>query len=167
MPHKDPAARAAYLRKYREKNAVELKAAKRDWYLANREQAIQRAAERYAANPVEGIERAREWAVANPERVRAHGRKSARKANGIANPTGEARSGPCPCCQVDGPLVCDHDHPTGEVRGWVCRVCNLRMGSDETSVEAVRRTLSRAKPSRVSVIRGRLEYLEKFYGGRK
>jgi hypothetical protein len=39
----------------------------------------------------------------------------------------------CPICkhtiirQFSNDVVLDHDHETGEIRGWTCRMCNKTM----------------------------------------
>lgn len=33
---------------------------------------------------------------------------------------------------------CDHDHTTGEFRGWLCRGCNIALGSVKDSPETLR-----------------------------
>lgn len=35
----------------------------------------------------------------------------------------------CPLCDIGGKkMVIDHNHETGEFRGWICRQCNLVLG---------------------------------------
>lgn len=38
--------------------------------------------------------------------------------------------GRCAICGRASDLVCDHDHQTGLVRGWLCRSCNAREGAN-------------------------------------
>ena len=84
-------------------------AVQRKWYLAHR---------------AETILRSMKWKKDNPEALR----KARRKAKGVKNPTGEIRTGVCPCCGKAGRLYLDHDHLTGEIRGWLCGRCNIALG---------------------------------------
>ena len=55
--------------------------------------------------------------------------KSSRKRAGIKDADSEVRSGNCPACGTFAdPLHLDHDHATGEKRGWLCPACNTALG---------------------------------------
>jgi hypothetical protein len=60
---------------------------------------------------------------AKPTSKAARRRKNRARA-GMVNPDGELKSGACKLCPRVGKLVCDHDHTTGRIRGWVCYHCN-------------------------------------------
>jgi hypothetical protein len=45
-------------------------------------------------------------------------------------------------CKKVGHLVCDHDHRTGEFRGWLCQECNLGLGKIGDNIEGVRGMLA-------------------------
>jgi hypothetical protein len=53
-------------------------------------------------------------------------------ARGPKKPSSSAKwtgtHGVCPICEQERPLVQDHDHATGLVRGRLCRSCNSRIG---------------------------------------
>lgn len=40
------------------------------------------------------------------------------------------QNGRCAICGRASDLVCDHDHSTGLVRGWLCRSCNTTEGTN-------------------------------------
>ena len=67
------------------------------------------------------------WAKANP----AARRRIVRKSRGIVGlPDVEAKTGdPCHVCgrPIVGTPNADHDHQTGQFRGWTCMRCNLRL----------------------------------------
>lgn len=104
------------------------------------------------------------WAVCNPEkaaalqkkhkalyltdpayvaRCRAATRKTMRKKYGIKNPTDETRGGPCEICgKHQDVLRLDHDHSTGEMRGWLCTNCNRGLGYLKDSTEVLMKALA-------------------------
>jgi hypothetical protein len=45
-------------------------------------------------------------------------------------------------CKSEAPLACDHDHQTGEFRGWLCKNCNTGLGLLGDSIAGVRSMLA-------------------------
>lgn len=43
----------------------------------------------------------------------------------------------CECCKEPSRLVVDHDHNTGDFRGWLCRRCNLGIGRLGDNLEGI------------------------------
>jgi hypothetical protein len=103
----------------------ELKLTRHRWYLKNRDRILKKE---------------RQWRANNPDLSHEIRRKSARKRNGN-NVGGETRYGICPICFIDSQLVPDHDHSTGEMRGWICRLCNIHLGLYEKNKERFDRYL--------------------------
>lgn len=95
-------------------------------------------------NPGESTRRAKKYYHHHPERVKAASKRSWRKGRGIP----EAPY-PCPAnCECCGKLLetgkrthLDHDHVTGQFRGWLCNACNLGVGMLGDSIEGVKRAL--------------------------
>jgi hypothetical protein len=63
----------------------------------------------------------------------------------------EDRNGACEICKEHKPLVVDHHHDTGMVRGMICSACNSMVG------------YSRENPD---VLAACIEYLGKYHGTR-
>jgi len=61
------------------------------------------------------------------------------------------RNGTCEICQDHKPLVVDHHHETGAVRGMICSACNSMLG------------YSRENPD---FLMSCIKYLEKYHGSR-
>lgn len=147
---RDPEKRKAASRRYYEANKERIKAAAKAygaahpkdrkaraiaWRAANRDR-VATCAKAYQARVVdERRQKQRDARAANPE----HYRRKQRLRMGVKDPTGEARSGRCPICMKEGPLVCDHCHATGEVRGWICGRCNRAIGILGDTLEALER----------------------------
>jgi len=54
----------------------------------------------------------------------------------------QAQGNKCAICQVEKPLVIDHDHGTGKVRGLVCTPCNTALGQFGDTVEGLQNAIS-------------------------
>ena len=48
----------------------------------------------------------------------------------------------CPICGSEEPLVVDHDHSTGKVRGLICNHCNLVLGHARDSIETLKNAIA-------------------------
>jgi hypothetical protein len=48
----------------------------------------------------------------------------------------------CQICDEERELVWDHDHKTGEFRGWLCQGCNVGLGQLGDSVDGLLRAIN-------------------------
>lgn len=89
-------------------------------------------------------EAVKRWRERNREKYAGIMRKIGRRVAGIHEDdlTGEKRAGPCELCTKAGPLVLDHDHTTGRVRGWLCGGCNSALGMFGDTVDGLRRAIA-------------------------
>jgi len=77
---------------------------------------------------------------------RAKEKKAIAKARKSQNPPKIDQ--PCSICRNIVPLVLDHDHGTGQFRGWICDSCNKMLGmakDNPTILEAAIKYLSEFK----------------------
>lgn len=93
------------------------------------------------------------WRAANLETARkkdrvSHYVRTYRLTIEQAEKLVENRSGPCAICEQEKPLVVDHCHTTGEVRGLVCSACNSMLGYAKDNTKSLAKAI---------------EYLETFY----
>jgi hypothetical protein len=120
---------------WRASNYDRKNASLRAWYAANREAEL--AKRKTPESRAVAAANMRRWRTVPANRAKALAAQRAKA--GILDPPSEARTGVCPVCLVDGPLVCDHDHVTGRVRGWPCRTCNAAAGMIGDTLEAAER----------------------------
>ena len=107
-PHEVYLSKKEYYKQYRELHKDQYKKYNHEYYLKNAEKLNLRA---------------KVWGVNNrPKRLQIHKRNYKKYKRG--NPEGV-----CPVCLVyNHVLVYDHNHTTGEFRGWICNKCNLALG---------------------------------------
>ncbi len=48
----------------------------------------------------------------------------------------------CPICGSEEPLVVDHDHSTGEVRGLICQPCNKGLGFFRDNIQSMKNAIN-------------------------
>lgn len=123
--------------------------ANRKWVAANREKSREYTRKWRLSNIEKARENSRRQRAANIDKYREYGRAYARAKRGERlEYTREWRglpveTRPCPeLCEMGcgRKAVClDHCHRTGAFRGWLCRACNLGLGSLGDTHEALQR----------------------------
>lgn len=116
------------------------RARSREWKRVNREKYNAYQREYLKANPDKALEfsrRAQAKREAHPD-FAAKELARGRARQGIKDATSEIRDGECALmCGYRGRLVPDHDHATGELRGWLCTACNLALGGFKDNPEVL------------------------------
>lgn len=110
-----------YQKGWWKKNPQKLKAKKASYYQRHREEILEKRKKYYAkvkADPVA------------LDRLRAVKRSSVRRRSEQKREEQASRkkSEMCESCGEIGYVVYDHDHITGEFRGWLCQACNKALG---------------------------------------
>jgi hypothetical protein len=111
-----------------------------------------------ASNHVNGAkERRSKWNQEHPDSCRKAARKAMRKRQGVVGPTAESGHGKfCAICGLlldeevrgfDAPAL-DHDHDTGQVRGWLCKRHNLGLSYFNDSPDLLRKAVQYIEQSR-------------------
>lgn len=61
----------------------------------------------------------------------------------------------CMICKTDWPLVIDHDHKTGKVRGVLCKQCNIALGGAKDNIDILSSLIEYLKSPPASTILGK------------
>lgn len=69
--------------------------------------------------------------------------------------TAPPKSDACECCGKKVKLVCDHNHITGNFRGWLCKDCNTSIGSLGDSIEGLTKAINYLKKTEKKAKNGR------------
>lgn len=81
------------------------------------------------------------------ECIKARGKEQTKNRREKA--AGRLRPDACDCCKqiktLRRALHWDHDHTTGQFRGWLCHHCNLALGSAQDSVERLQQLIAYLK----------------------
>ena len=129
---KNPEKARALRKTWYEKNRAREQARSRNSYAKNKQKRLEQAKKRYYLNKEQFRRNNKAWIAKNRDKIR----ESVRKKKGMPSPI---RSCPlvCECCgQQDKRALClDHCHKTGKFRGWLCRKCNIGLGSFSDSKE--------------------------------
>lgn len=131
----------------------------KEWYAANKSKATARNSAWYKANKARHHELSRRWQEANTERKRELARewgrnnpdnvrdKHLRRMFGIGLQEWEdlftAQDRVCKICKSDDPRGrygwhTDHKHPSGPIRGILCRACNHLLGHADDHPDVLR-----------------------------
>jgi hypothetical protein len=124
-----PERQREYMRRYYAENKERLLEQMEAWRTKNKARHLERAREYHRANKDAINERKRAHRVENPEHFR---NLLLKRQYGMTVEAFERmradQGGGCAVCQKDKPLVVDHDHEDGGVRGLLCNQCNQALG---------------------------------------
>lgn len=109
----------------------------RKWNKENPEKRREYTRRWRALNPEKVAESHAKWYAANKDRELAY----QQRRKGLPEPT-RSRPKLCECCgrKPNGrrkSLHLDHDHDTGEFRGWLCFTCNTAIGKLGDSIDGL------------------------------
>jgi hypothetical protein len=127
---------------YREQNRAKIKKYHQEFYRKNKQRILARNAA---------------WRKRNIDKVRNAGREYARRNKDRARGTrllreygltpdefaklAKVQNRRCAICRRKQPLLVDHCHKTGKVRGLLCKRCNTGLGQMKDSIKLLKRAL--------------------------
>lgn len=128
MPHKDPEARRKYFREYHIKNKAKKNATSKSHYHHNKDVYKERFRDYYQENGLGSVRSAR---LNRRSEIQEYDRQRNRKKLIEKYGLSEAEVPKILECEVCGSglrVAFDHDHNTGNFRGFLCYRCNLALG---------------------------------------
>lgn len=148
MPYADLTRRREYQAEYREKHRSRSFDYKKAWREKltpeQKEQMLARRRNSYHKNKeiVLPKERARVRLIplaikSAAKRLRRYGITQAQYDEMLI-----VQGGVCALCQIKPPVDVDHCHSTGEIRGLLCRGCNVGLGQLGDTVEGLQRAIT-------------------------
>jgi len=132
--------------KWRKKHPDKVKAASLRYYSRHKEKLNAQSRVYYSGHKERAKITQRAWRKANADSQRAYKRKRDYGTDGAH--LWLLQNGLCAICRVDLSTLTtqnqhlDHNHITGKVRGWLCRVCNLALGQFKDDPALVRAALN-------------------------
>ena len=133
--HKEQACEKS--KAYHTANAELTKASKAMWYAANKDQCCKNSRAYYAANSDQNKAAHHTWAIKHPRRIAEIQTVCRTKRTELK--AGSKRPSKCSVCKRVGRICFDHDHSTGEFRGWLCTQCNTALGHAKDSPKLLRK----------------------------
>ena len=115
-----------YKKKYRKRNSEKLNEYSKKWYQENIEKAKEQRKKYRQKNKEKRKEYDKKQRKENPEKIRKYYRK--RHLTMLEKRAGKKKLEQCEVCGALGRICFDHNHETGEFRGWICDRCNLILG---------------------------------------
>lgn len=117
------------------KTREEKLATKRAWYHANPDK-VREMGRKTREKHKEARKKDRgEWAKNNRGWLREYSKKNYRKKQ--EELTGRSKPELCELCGEKGRICFDHNHKTGNFRGWICHRCNVVLGMVEDSCDVL------------------------------
>lgn len=120
-----------------------------DYYIKNKEKALERAARYAEANPEKVKETAKTWRKKNATKLKdiQRGYHLKKKFALTLEQYQELLERQRNTCKICGEVFkktphIDHDHITGRVRGLLCRGCNLMLGNARDSISILEEAIS-------------------------
>ena len=97
-----------------------------EWTKKNPEK-VKKNNQKYYRNNLEKYkENHRKWREKNPAKSKEIQRRWREKKREFL--AGRQKSSQCEICGMRGRICFDHNHNTGEFRGWICSKCNAVLG---------------------------------------